>query len=941
MKFFYILLLGMIVWQSVTGQKKDSTLRSTVDGIVWDSAHSYALQSATVAVYRSADSALLGYRLSDVVGEFHFTGLPVGIPLRIVISFTGYKSFLRSFTISSASRSISLNHLSLQRSEGTLEEAVVSAVPPVRMNGDTLEFNPAAFALDSNAVVEDLLRKLPGVTVWGDGTITVNGKQVSSVLVEGKPFFGGDAKVALQNIPKGSVDRVQVYQRNKNPNNMLDSTTEINIKLRQDSKRGYFGKLGAGAGTRGYYEADASLNGYTPKTQLGLVAAANNINKVAGDVNTLLRNSTFKGVSANIDYQPDFTVQGINHTKAGGFTFEHDFEAPRFDKTNSLTANYFAGNNDLTRINHSQTTTFLNGDSSIAQRSSSTTRNSDIGQDLNIRYDKKKDLSTFYVSSRLQSDVNHYSDTQLDSVSTSSKQTQSADQSDQHDSIDSKSIEAEAGWNHRKAPGNNSRLPEDFDLNYAVVLGSATENKSNHTIFMSDTDPSQDMKFNRTYLDNTSTASHHLIAALGDFIPWIVGNYRLHNLSMKFQNDLEFKQKNEKDDVKDLDSATGYYLPNNYLTNHSRYVTWNDLPSIDLNRRTQHSLVNRYDQSLAVDLHVQWQLYDMKNSSTHSFQDIERRYNTFVPNASVTYDNNQYGAYIDKYTLSYITVSEHPNISQLAPLVDSTDPYFIQPGNIHLKPDYKQELSFRFTHSSLHSRNIFNYDIALSAGYIQNNLSDSSVSDSLGRTTRYVVNINGYQYLNAKGILNKAFKLNGHELQVNFKNSMNVARSPGYINSILNISHQFSNESVIGIFYALDDRISLQASERLSVFSSRQVNKESSTRFQNSILGTVFSSTVKCTNRLSIGSNITYNRNASTGAAVTGYTIWNANAAYRLLKGNNLEMKFSALDLLHQNTGIVNYGANNVLTRGTVNVLEQYFMLTLSYFPRRFGKKKG
>jgi hypothetical protein len=931
MKGIYILLLGMIVWQSVKGQ-------SAVDGIVWDSAHSYALQSATVAVYRSADSALLGYRLSDMGGAFHFSGLPAGIPLRIVISFAGYKSLLRSFTISSASRSISLNHLSLQRSDGTLEEAVVSAVPPVRMNGDTLEFNPAAFTLDSNAVVEDLLRKLPGVTVWGDGTITVNGKQVNSILVEGKPFFGGDAKVALQNIPKGSVDRIQVYQRNKNPNNMLDSTTEINIKLKQDSKQGYFGKLGAGAGTRGYYEADASLNGYTPRTQLGLLAAANNINKTAGDINTLLRNSTFKGVSANIDYQPDFTVQGTNHTKAGGFTFEHDFEAPRFDKTNSLTANYLAKNNDLTRINNSQTTTFLNGDSSIVQRSNSTTTNSDIGQDFNIRYDKKKDLNTFYVSSRLQSDINDYSGTQLDSVSTSSRQTQSADQNDQHDNVDTKSLVAEAGWNHRKATGNNSRLPEDFDLSYSLVTGSATENKSDHTVFVSDTDPSQDMKFNRTYLDNITTTSHHLIAALGDLTPWLTGNYRLRNLTMKLQNDLEVRQKNEKDDVKDLDSATGYYVPNNYLTNHSRCVIWNDLPSIDLNKRMRRSLVNRYDQSLAVDLHVQWQLYDMKNNSTHSFQDIERRYSTFVPNASVTYDNNQFGAYIDKYTLSYITVSEYPSISQLAPLVDSTDPYFIQPGNIHLKPDYKKELSFRFTHSSLHSQNIFNYDIALSAGYIQNNLSDSSVSDSLGRTTRYLVNINGYRYLNSKGTLNKAFKLNGHELQVNFRNSMNVARSPGYINSELNISHQFSNESVISIFYALVDRVSLQASERLSVFYSHQANKESSNRFQNSILGTVFSSSVKCTNRLSISSNITYNRNASTGAAATSYTIWNANAALRLMKGNNLEMKFSALDLLHQNTGIVNYGANNVLTRGTVNVLQQYFMLTLSYFPRRFRK---
>ncbi|QEC73518.1 Plug domain-containing protein [Arachidicoccus ginsenosidivorans] len=101
------------------------------------------------------------------------------------------------------------------------------------MNGDTLEFNADAFHLDPNAVAEDLLRKLPGVVVWGDGTITVHGREVSRVLVNGKPFFGGDTKVATQNLPKKAVEKVQVYQQSKNKDNPLDSITEVNIQLKK------------------------------------------------------------------------------------------------------------------------------------------------------------------------------------------------------------------------------------------------------------------------------------------------------------------------------------------------------------------------------------------------------------------------------------------------------------------------------------------------------------------------------------------------------------------------------------------------------------------------------------------------------------------------------------------------------------------------------------
>ena len=213
-------------------------------------------------------------------------------------SYVGYTDVRLAFMIADTARKLDLKLLNMNRLGEGLADVVVKSVPPVTMNGDTLEFNADAFKMDSNAVAEDLFRRLLGLVVWGDGSVTVYGKTVHSLMVNGKPFFGGDVRVATQNLPKLAVEKVQVYQRNKQAYNLMDSTTEINIQLKKGKDIGHFGKLSAGAGTDRHYESDANINFFTSRTQLGVAGGLNDINKVASDVNTLMRNSTYKGSGA-------------------------------------------------------------------------------------------------------------------------------------------------------------------------------------------------------------------------------------------------------------------------------------------------------------------------------------------------------------------------------------------------------------------------------------------------------------------------------------------------------------------------------------------------------------------------------------------------------------------------------------------------------------------
>jgi hypothetical protein len=153
---------------------------------------------------------------------------------------------------------------------------VVTYTAPIRMNGDTLEINPGAFKMKGDAVVEELLNQVSGITIWSDGSITVNGKKVENLFVDGKPFMGStDARVATQNLPKSAIDKIQLYQeydRSKigEVQQPQDSLLTMNIKLKESNKKGYFGKLGVGYGTRERFESDFSFQTYNKQTNVGI-----------------------------------------------------------------------------------------------------------------------------------------------------------------------------------------------------------------------------------------------------------------------------------------------------------------------------------------------------------------------------------------------------------------------------------------------------------------------------------------------------------------------------------------------------------------------------------------------------------------------------------------------------------------------------------------------
>jgi hypothetical protein len=934
-----LLITAVMITSSAFAQKRDSTYLGSVKGFVYDSVHNYVLPSATLSVFKIEDASLLSYQLSNTFGEFKFKDLPTGIPLRIVASYTGYNNLIKTFTIPAGAKEIDLKALVVERSNGELKEIVIPFIPPVRMNGDTLEFNADAFKLDSNAVVEDLLRKLPGITVWGDGAITANGKKINSVLVDGKPFFGGDIRVATQNLPKNAIDKIQVYQQ-KNELNPLDSATSINIKLKKNKKTGYFGKLGAGYGTRNRFEADASLNIYSPKTQFGIVAAGNNTNKPATDLNTLLRNASYKGVGASTNYQTNFKAPGTNRAKEAGFFFQHDFIADAgYEKKNRITANYFVTNNNNFIKSNTRTITNLTGDSSLLQTINSETDVANTSHRFDSKYEFSTQKRALTISPSFNINNSKSSSLQQRTSAGSDQQLLSIDSTRSAEDAKLKNITLNVGYLNYGANNNSDWLPKNYLVDYTFYAGTAANNLLNKTAFVSLSDPAQNKNFDRKYDNNSNDVNQTLSLKVNDLKRMFFHNKKFAGIDFQLQNNLHVNTHNEDNKVADKDSMSQEYRLNKYLTNKSTYNTFNYLPGLGFTKYFNKQFANRYYKTIYINVLAQVELYHQKNVSEKTFQNFEHNYSEFIPGATISYTNNQLGDHQATYSLDYKTSSEFPGVDQLAPLVDSSNIWHIQKGNPELRSSYKQELTFNFQNFSLKPNYIFFYDLHINAGNIKNDMVDSSFYDNLGRTTRYIVNANGHKYLSAGGNLNRAFKFKEHQLQVTIRTDVSIAKTPNYINSVLILPNTFSNNTGVTLNYNFKNLLAIYAAENLSFFYSAQ-NGADKNGIESATKSTNFSASANFTKKLSLSSNITYNRNTFTRAMPIDYTIWNASTRYRFLKGNNAEIKLSALDLLHQNKSVYISGIRNAITRSTLNVLQQYFIITFSYFPRKFGKNE-
>lgn len=273
MKYSFLFLLFFAIYFQANSQN------FIVSGTVQSAADSSTFPGASVMLKDPADSAIISGVVTDINGQFKIRNVSPGNYL-LRVQFVGFKKFKMPVNIE---QNLELGVLNLQEDVETLQEVViVGKTPTGEQKGDTTQFNAAAFTTLKDADAQSLVEKMPGIHLV-DGKIQAQGEDVQQILVDGKPFFGGNVQAALQNLPAEVIASIQVFDQ-KSDKALLSGFDDgerkktINIVTKPNRRKGQFGKISAGYGSDQRYLAGASVNFFNEDQRITVTGLSNNIN---------------------------------------------------------------------------------------------------------------------------------------------------------------------------------------------------------------------------------------------------------------------------------------------------------------------------------------------------------------------------------------------------------------------------------------------------------------------------------------------------------------------------------------------------------------------------------------------------------------------------------------------------------------------------------------
>ncbi|MEP7236468.1 MAG: carboxypeptidase-like regulatory domain-containing protein, partial [Ferruginibacter sp.] len=255
--------------------------QAQVRGTLIDSASLKPIENAVIGLTVKSNPGDTSYTFTDTKGQFRFETVPTS-GFSIIIRHMGYWPKAKFVPVNKVEKTIDVGSFVMAQDAKLLSEVVVE-VAAIVIKEDTIEYNASSFKVKEGAVVEDLLKKLPGVQVDKDGNVTAQGKAVTRVKVNGKDFFGGDVKTATKELPANIVDKIQIiddYGDQATVSGIKDGDPDkvLNIQIKKDKNKGFFGRATAGYGTQDRYQASFNGNYFNNNRQISVLANSNNTN---------------------------------------------------------------------------------------------------------------------------------------------------------------------------------------------------------------------------------------------------------------------------------------------------------------------------------------------------------------------------------------------------------------------------------------------------------------------------------------------------------------------------------------------------------------------------------------------------------------------------------------------------------------------------------------
>ena len=659
-----LLMLLMILFSPMAFAQQSGV---NVTGSVVEQGSDTPIEQATVRLLNVKDSAMVRGVVSARNGSFTLKNVKKGSYL-LHITFIGYDPLYQPLQITGKKNPVNVGKLELSDGAIELGEAVViGKAPEVTVRNDTVEYNADSYKVTEGSVLEDLLKKMPGVEVDSEGKITVNGKEVKKVMVDGKEFFSDDPKVASKNLPAKMIDKLQVLDKKSDMAQMTgfddgEEETVINLTVKPGMKQGWFGNAYGGYGSKDRYEGNAMVNRFVNNDQITFMGGANNTNNMGFSD---LASTMFSGMGGGGGRRGGFGAgSGITSSGNAGLNFSKEFKPDKL----TLGGNTRYSHSDNDARSKSDRQNILPGDSSSYDNSEAMSRTKSDNFGVDFRLEWKPDTMTQLIFRPSFSFSHSMNDNFSDATTLDNERD---------------TVNTNKSSNYSESNGYNLNASIDFSrkLNNKGRVFSATLSGGNSDSYSDGMNRSDIVYFNQTdALKNSIIDQRSRYDNKGfnyrAYVSWVepIGHNNFiqatYSISQRKQEALKNVYNQDADGIYNvLDSAYSQSYRNNFISQRA-----------SLSFKSQRA---KFNYTIGLNL-------DPSYSSSENFvgdttlSKITRKVVNLSPMAQFNY-------MFDKRTnlrIMYNGRTSQPSMTQLQPVADISDPTNITIGNPDLNPRY-------------------------------------------------------------------------------------------------------------------------------------------------------------------------------------------------------------------------------------------------------------
>ncbi len=897
---------------------------SSIKGTLRDSASEVKPANAVISILNQKDSTLVSFARADKNGSFVINNLDSG-KYEVLITYPKYGDFVDHIDLKD-NEAMDMKTIFLTQKAKLLQEIVIKQAA-MRIKGDTTEYNADSYEVKPNATVEDLLKQLPGVTVDKNGKITAQGQQIQKVLVDGDELFIDDPTIATRNLRADAVSKLQIFDKKSDQAEFTgiddgNTTKTLNLKMKDNAKHGYFGKLSAGALDK-YYNGQALINAFKGKRKLAAFVIASSTNSTGlqfGDAmnygfqsnsmqvtqggGIMISGSSDAGGLGSGSYYGDGLPQSIK----GGLHFSNKWDNDKYNMGGNYLFNKLSVHNEGNT--YTQNTI---ADSVYYQRESSDNHSDKLQHSLagtaEIQIDSSSSVKV--TASGYTGTNKSTSQYESQSLSEENKLVNSSVRKTSSDG-DNSAFNANAIW-RKKFKKKGRTLSVNFEERF---------NASNSNGFLDNISDFYDASETVFRIDSTNQNKKN------DNTSNVAGIRATYTEPLSQKSFLEFNYSfynnntTQKALSYDQDINGKYSQLVDSLSNEFKYIY-----------KTHSAGINYRYNAKKFNFSFGGNIARTGFEQSDLVKDTSRNYNYYnlAPQANINFKFNPYSGLRFNYNGS----TQQPTIDQLQPLKNNDNPLDVVIGNPSLKQQFQNRFNLSYNNFKvLSERSIY---LGIYATTTNNDISSTYTIDALGKRTTQYVNVDG----NYSGGLYGGFgmKIPKTKLNASIDPSVNLSHTTNFVNGLKNLNQSTNLAASFRLRYFKQEKVNFSASFTPSYSQSKSsISTAASTHYWTydySLDGSIYP--VK---KLEIGSDIDYNFRQKLSAFDKNNSVilWNAFIEKKFFKDEALTLRASINDILNQNKGYDRNIQPNAIVERHYITFQRYGLITLTW---NFKNKGG